>query len=1157
MSIGYIFSSIRSSARRFFMGLARSVKTRKTSRPLIISACILVFIWTYAVLWQLPARGAFAKQMDMYLSDFNIKIWVTAASILLLIMYFLMRRQKDNDADKGHDADWFEQKLNLQDQIFNQFFMESSVKIGKFDDVRKMPFYLVCGMTSAGSSTFITTSSTPLECVNAASVDKKYNISEDRQGLEVRYNKHMVVFEAPSKILEQDGKDEDALWDNIGDNLFNLRPQIPLNGVVLVLDVISLSNMPGKQRKRFALQLRRRLGSLNRQCGSGLPVYVVVTKLDLLNGFEGFISLLNEDALDNPFGFSFSIDPDNPYRWTKEIENNFTAFMERLNARVFESFSNNTSRMERERDYHFIRNFQGIKTILLRFMGEVLEENDFLYPPNVRGMYFISSAQKGIIANFHKLAVAKKYRLPLHPLSVGNHLRERTYFNKHFFTKVILQEPGVSGINQNFLQNRRATFFRNFFAAACLGALAIFAVHHAKATDSRRISDIRQQLSQKQWFSQPPYTGARMKYMNDDLNTMYKSLQAYPKYTSLFSLNNLTLHATELHNALKRNYEKALTHTFLRNIGETLAKNVTKPEYTENDRLETIRVFAMMQNKKYRDIPFTIKWAQNYWKQQATNSSLDVQNLNQHFDYSMHNLVADLSDLDPEFTGAKKQISQFSSAQRLYSTLKMLKKDSQPPVDLKKLVGEQFDLIFTTAGMEEDAFLISGLFTPMGYHALFGPDFRKNVKEAMVDEWVLQKDLSSYPEEKIEELKEQVARLYAVEYINTWRAKLANFIVRRADSLVEYSTILQALVAPEQPLQQIADAIRKNACFYANEGFIKTHKDDPDLPAVTSIADAFSDVNRLPERELAQQPMLVDLNAMVGSLKNDSNPGLGAFKIVDEKNTGEGKSVLSKLDSSAATVPMPFSNIFHQVADNGFSLIWRQALAYVNQVWADDICLVYKNEIAGKYPFNTRAGHSVNINDFSQFFSTQGELYRFAERFYPFIEQSRTFLKQHPGIATMQGNIEEKIDQLLNLGNALYSENGKFGLKLTITPIGLSSKFLRAVMNIDGQIINYAHEKPYPRTIIWPNTLRENVQSKLSMINRNGGGKTYSSNGTWSLFTLFSKAKYKKSSEDSFLLEYQTPSGSMVYSVNMEKGFNPFALSNFQIDLPQKIYRIQ
>ena len=28
----------------------------------------------------------------------------------------------------------------------------------------------------------------------------------------------------------------------------------------------------------------------------------------------------------------------------------------------------------------------------------------------------------------------------------------------------------------------------------------------------------------------------------------------------------------------------------------------------------------------------------------------------------------------------------------------------------------------------------------------------------------------------------------------------------------------------------------------------------------------------------------------------------------------------------------------------------------------------------------------------------------------------------------------------------------------------------------------------------------------------------------------------------------------MVYSVKMEQGFNPFALSSFQVDLPEKIY---
>ena len=370
-----------------------------------------------------------------------------------------------------------------------------------------------------------------------------------------------------------------------------------------------------------------------------------------------------------------------------------------------------------------------------------------------------------------------------------------------------------------------------------------------------------------------------------------------------------------------------------------------------------------------------------------------MQHLNQHFNYAMHNVVADLSGLEPEFTVTKQQINQSTSAQRLYSTLKNLKENLLPPVNLEKVIGEPFDRIFTTENTDKEAFLISGLFTPMGYNMLFGRDFRDNVKEAIIDDWVLQKDLASYPEENIEDFKKQVAQLYAIEYINTWRSKLANLTVKHADSLEQYSLILQALVASEQPLQHIADTIRKNACFYAGDIFIKTHEKDPDLKEITTIADAFSDVERLPEKELPQQPLLVNLNAMIGSLKNDSSPGLAAFKVIDEKSSGGQKNDLSRLDSSAATVPMPFSSIYHQVAANGLALIWRQALGYVNQAWTDDIYLAYKDEIAGKYPFDTHSKKAVNINDFSSFFSPQGNLYRFADRFYPFIEQSRVPIK--------------------------------------------------------------------------------------------------------------------------------------------------------------------
>lgn len=1146
--INSIFSSLRSQARQLIYRVARQ---KGGARPLIISIIILALVWCYAVVWKMPTNNSVTSWLDRYLSELSIKLLITIIILVFLGLYYYFRRG-DEPAVTAHDADGVEEKLNLQDKIFDQFIAESQEKLGDFEVVKKMPFYLVCGMGQAGASSFITSSNTPLAQVSAAKVSKKYNVSQEREGLEILFNKQAVIFDVPGDMLKSKGQDADKLWENLGDNVLSLREQMPLNGVVLVLDLIALTGMPAKERKQFALQVRERVGEVNKKCGSGLPVYVVVTKLDLVEGFEGFTRLLDDAALNDAFGFSFSLNMNNPDHWVGEIEANFSKFVDSLYLRVFEAFANTVSGADREVYYHFIRNISGIKTILLQFLGEVLEENDFLFPPNVRGLYFVSNTQQGVITNFHKLAVAKKYHLPLPALNVGKHLKERSYFSKEFFKRIILQESGISLMNQDFLQQRHKRLITNLLAVGLIGGLCATLIYQAAERDEEKIEAAVAELDVFNGFNQPPYAGSRLKYLDSGLDALDAAYQAYPKRASWLSLNNLGIHDQEFHDALRDKYEAALSRFFLPNIGETLAQEIAKPNYNQEEKLNILKLYSMIQDKPRRDVAFATGWLKTYWTQQKSNTTLDNQSLNQHFLYAITHVDTDISSLEPRFAPYKALYAQQTPAERLYDSLKQHKQFAARPVDLAQVMGSGYEKIFVTNDLAENALVISGLFTPEGYSELFGAGFKDNLKNSLVDEWAIS-GIENYSDEELGRLKTSVTKLYADEYINTWRTALSNLKIRPSSDLDGYAEVVQAIVSSEQPLEKLVASIYENTHYFAGEAFLKAHESDPALKNLTYIADGFAEVNRLPQDQLPEQALLQDINTLVTQLSSEVEPGRASFQIVENRENKD--NALIKLASKADTVPLPFSSIYQQIAADGQSIIWREALTYVNQMWSQDVYRVYEEKIATKYPFAKMASQSVNVSDFSSFFSPQGSLYEFASEFLPFIEQSQSYIRSNLPNVKVADSIDAKLDRLLVLGNAFYSGDGNFGLRLTVTPKGLSANYLRAVMNIDGQIINYGHERSYPVALIWPNTLRNDVQSKVNLIGKNGKGAVFTSSGAWSLFDLFAQAKYIPVTDTLFLLEFETRGGKMVYEVELEGNFNPFSQSNFELNLPQTIYR--
>src|SRR5690606_2107487 len=58
-------------------------------------------------------------------------------------------------------------------------------------------------------------------------------------------------------------------------------------------------------RVQHAAVLRRRLQELREQLGIQFPVYILVTKSDLMSGFNEYFAASNRDALKQVWGFTF------------------------------------------------------------------------------------------------------------------------------------------------------------------------------------------------------------------------------------------------------------------------------------------------------------------------------------------------------------------------------------------------------------------------------------------------------------------------------------------------------------------------------------------------------------------------------------------------------------------------------------------------------------------------------------------------------------------------------------------------------------------------------------------------------------------------------------------------------------------------------------
>ena len=95
-----------------------------------------------------------------------------------------------------------------------------------------------------------------------------------------------------------------AEWLGFLNILRNVRPRAPINGALLAVDVSRLLQDDDAQLLAHAAQLRARLGELRQELSIRFPVYVVLTKTDVLKGFADYFSSLTTEARSQVWGFT-------------------------------------------------------------------------------------------------------------------------------------------------------------------------------------------------------------------------------------------------------------------------------------------------------------------------------------------------------------------------------------------------------------------------------------------------------------------------------------------------------------------------------------------------------------------------------------------------------------------------------------------------------------------------------------------------------------------------------------------------------------------------------------------------------------------------------------------------------------------------------------
>lgn len=292
-----------------------------------------------------------------------------------------------------------------------------------------LPWYMVVGEAGSGKTTAITRSRLTSVVKNVSQSDP---ISQTAN-FEWWFFSKAIVIDTAGRYVSPDSLDSDqAEWEKILGLLAKYRPKDGLDGLVVVIDADRLLSNDSDLLDKRGRTLRERVDQLIRLFDKRFPIYVLVTKCDLIPGFNHWCDTLPEPELEQAMGYVGKL------RQGNGAEADFVAV----------AFAQVTERLKQLRldmavkgvelstdTLTFPTEIESLRPGLHEFLSASFGNSPYLEQPLLRGIFFSSGRNTGA-------AVPGMLRDLLRP-TAARAPRETGVFLHDFFGNVLPLDRGM------------------------------------------------------------------------------------------------------------------------------------------------------------------------------------------------------------------------------------------------------------------------------------------------------------------------------------------------------------------------------------------------------------------------------------------------------------------------------------------------------------------------------------------------------------------------------------------------------------------------------------------------------------------------------------------------------------------------------------------
>lgn len=252
-----------------------------------------------------------------------------------------------------------------------------------------LPWYMIIGDSGSGKTTSLNSARLASPFADFGRVE---GISGTKQCEWYFFEQAIVIDTAGRYTIPVNGNHDKEEWQKFLALLFRYRRREPLNGLIVTVAADRLLKAQPEEIEKEGLAIRRRIDELMRALGVKFPVYVLVTKCDLVNGVNRFCESLPEKNLNQPMGII-----------NQDLAEDVDDFMGRALTTIDERLRNLRLHLLHQPEAKgadpalllFPEEFERLKHGLCDFMSHVFRQNPYQETPVLRGLFFSSGRQEG------------------------------------------------------------------------------------------------------------------------------------------------------------------------------------------------------------------------------------------------------------------------------------------------------------------------------------------------------------------------------------------------------------------------------------------------------------------------------------------------------------------------------------------------------------------------------------------------------------------------------------------------------------------------------------------------------------------------------------------------------------------------------------------